>query len=619
MSTTDTEVNPFDQLVLNEFPYPIALAYQRLLDTDDPAEQAEFCRQTFYFGIRAISFGLVIQYLKAPPNAVNDTQLNEDIQEHLKAPRTQQWISLLDSVLRAYRDHAELFFIPELYDLYWDRTGQEPVARPGPWDLLNDIARLSNTISASPSERANYADVILRKLREALGYFEFLARYELWNVRNYDGKYFTVEIFRGQEKSIRHVRVEDVKLHNQSSIGAGKFYLRKKKDDIHYLIELHPLIVNVEAMRQLRETLDYDTGIYDTFWDKGTPDPGDDEIVYRLLSSDQARPLGGDLVSLFRDLYELRLAEKRRAYSSKLRLTPQNLRQACQNYTNEQIRTARSKYLGDAYVERHELNGVLSAFMRAEEPGLVITGNVGVGKTSLLVHYYRQQLIDQPQTLAFWIDGALLDTRVGLAETLIDAWDRLVRFEALPQDAGEAQQYLRDILDKYLPGQRLVLLIDGVNENNQPMEAFGRINDFILSFSGIERVKIIITTRSQVWQFARDRFLRSRFKSYSYFHTLPDQLASSALKVENDSFVLTRYDRDELDSAFSKYAAYYKIVDPDLGALHPSLRNALHEPLLLRLTCEALQGKRIPNDMTADKIIERLIESLIDDVTTNLV
>jgi hypothetical protein len=618
MSNNTEFTDPIEQVILEEFPYPVALAYHQMLKAKSPEERAELGKRIFYFSIRAISFAIIIQYLKASPKLVNDTVLNETIENYFIAPRTQHWIELLQKGLHAFRETQEKFFITELSDIPTDDTSD---AYPALWNLLNDIARISNTLDDDPGSRAMYANEMSVKLREVLKHFEFMRNYELWYIRHRDAKRFKAEVFRGREKAFRYISIAEARTREGTRINDKRFYLRKRKEDGYYLLELHPLILNADAIQEWQETVldgiesgssTGDTAVYHTFLDKGTSDPQDDELVYRLLHSNQSRSVGGDLVALFLEL-ERRLDERRRVFSSKFPLSETSLHEASVIYSSDQIRTAQGKYIGQAYVERQDLNRVVRAFLVADEPILLISGNVGVGKTSLLVHHYQETFINQPQLLTLWFDGSLLDTRQGLANTVLEAWDRAVDFDSIPQDDKAANRLLRNILERYLPQRQLLLVFDGVNENNRPIEAFGAINDFVLEFQPTDRIKIIVTTRPQVWHYTRTKYLRARFKPFNYFHTMPTESDLTTFTVEHYSFVLNRYRQDEFVQAFEKYTRFYQLLNPDSRRLTPSLRKAIHEPLFLRLTCEAFQGKQIPENLQADKVIPSLIDRLIEE------
>jgi len=289
------------------------------------------------------------------------------------------------------------------------------------------------------------------------------------------------------------------------------------------------------------------------------------------------------------------------------------LRVACQRFSDGQIAPALDKYTGPTYIERDDISRVLDAFMEADQPALVIAGDVGVGKTNLLVHFYQHTLLTQPDLLPLWFDGASLSTERSLARTILLACNQYVALDPILAVQSEANRALSNLLYDTLKRETLVLVIDGANENDLPMEVFRVINDFIVEFPAIDYVKLIVTTRPQIWKYARTGRLRKRYKSHKYFSKLPDALNQTALRVENDSFVLTRYNDAELATAFEKYTAFYNVVDPDLARLSESLRRVIREPLLLRLTCTAHHHKRIPPDMQGDSIVSRLISSMVDD------
>lgn len=108
-----------DELVLTEYPYPIALGYRRMLDAQDWPTKTHLAVNVFDFGMRTLALGLLNRYLSRDVKEINDPKLNDLILQKMARPKSLgDWKELFFASLRAYENRRERFFIPELYDLY---------------------------------------------------------------------------------------------------------------------------------------------------------------------------------------------------------------------------------------------------------------------------------------------------------------------------------------------------------------------------------------------------------------------------------------------------------------------------------------------------------------------
>ncbi len=114
---SDTQLNDF---VLSQMPHFIAVNYQRLLTAQTPQEKVELAFRTYNLGLRALTLGLVSQYLIRDDDRVSDPYLNELLLQKFPRLTLDAWQQLLFAALRAYEGKRALFFMPELYDFYWD-------------------------------------------------------------------------------------------------------------------------------------------------------------------------------------------------------------------------------------------------------------------------------------------------------------------------------------------------------------------------------------------------------------------------------------------------------------------------------------------------------------------
>ena len=121
----DKSTDELDNLILSEFPYPIAVNYRKMLETKDWDRRTRQCIEVFEYGLRAMTLGVLSEYLIRDADEVRDPELDRKLYQHLSKASVGQWAEFFFLTLRAYGGRRDLFFVPELYDVYWD-TSHEP-------------------------------------------------------------------------------------------------------------------------------------------------------------------------------------------------------------------------------------------------------------------------------------------------------------------------------------------------------------------------------------------------------------------------------------------------------------------------------------------------------------
>src|SRR5262245_30684932 len=120
--------DPFDEFVLHEMPNFVAVNYQQALQAKGARERVERYLHLYTLGLRALAIILVSQYLLHDRRDVRDAYLNDLLWNEFPHLTLDAWQKILFAALRAYHNKRDLFFMPELYDLYWD-TGHVPHLR----------------------------------------------------------------------------------------------------------------------------------------------------------------------------------------------------------------------------------------------------------------------------------------------------------------------------------------------------------------------------------------------------------------------------------------------------------------------------------------------------------
>lgn len=112
----------FDNFVLSEMPTFIATSYEEMLNAENDRDRLFHILHVFDLGMRTLTLGLINQYLVRDKTTVSDPYLDELIDKKLPKASLDTWIELFFAALKVYGGNRDVFFIPELYDFYWDTT-----------------------------------------------------------------------------------------------------------------------------------------------------------------------------------------------------------------------------------------------------------------------------------------------------------------------------------------------------------------------------------------------------------------------------------------------------------------------------------------------------------------
>src|SRR4051812_2403759 len=121
MTEQRKDLTGLDQLVLSSYPYPIAIAYRKALEAPDWEKKIEWALKTFEYGLRTLTLSILSQYLNRDQDQVDDPELNALLYENLSRGATLgTWKRIFFTCIEAYGNRRDLFFMTELYDLYWN-------------------------------------------------------------------------------------------------------------------------------------------------------------------------------------------------------------------------------------------------------------------------------------------------------------------------------------------------------------------------------------------------------------------------------------------------------------------------------------------------------------------
>ena len=262
------------------------------------------------------------------------------------------------------------------------------------------------------------------------------------------------------------------------------------------------------------------------------------------------------------------------------------------------------------YVERHFEEDV-ERFICSDRSAMVIVGQSGMGKTTLVAHllakYYARG------NLCIMFESARLPSDVAEVEAYIV--QRLQRTELNLKNFWTQISVACEQRSK-----RLVVFVDAVNEYNQglfggfvPADFIEKLDNLIWSaFKEYPGIKFVITCRPETWRkvidSARSRFADSRSAYYE---------SNKGLAHE-----LPRFSEEEIKAAYGKYRAASNI-QTEFAELSALTRYHLRDPLLLSLATEVYRGGEIPTELDTGEIFVKYATAvgereLIDDLLSEM-
>jgi acyl carrier protein len=246
-----------------------------------------------------------------------------------------------------------------------------------------------------------------------------------------------------------------------------------------------------------------------------------------------------------------------------------DLRAECRRATQSEIRGLGSKFIRKLYFRRESVEDRLDEFLASTVTCFLIVSKPGRGKTNLLC-FVAEREGDRRPVLFLSARMPVLDEHgllKAIASRLGFGHDWQSCFAELAQYSGM--------------GKPLVLL-DAINESPAAPELLREALRNLLDNAERAGIKVVVTCRTDFWQFYRAPFWRG-------YVDQPDPLHVDRSPATMRGHDLPLFPVQQFDVVVS---AYFTAFDID-GELHAEAREQCRHPLVLRLFCEAYRGNAV--------------------------
>lgn len=572
---------------LETMPHFIAVNYRRMLESTSNSVKVEYALRTYDLGLRALTIGLVSQYLTRDRDIVSDSYLNSFLMDKFSHIDLYTWQQLLFATLRAYEGIENRFFMTELYDFYWDRSQLPHKLRTdveSPFFRLTQIAIELKTKRIQPVSESGWAvlaEEVTTLLKQVLDSVSFIANYDLIRVLTYDERQYEYELHKGMSITIGYKP-----LPAGVNLGQGWFYLRKDNEE---LLPLHPFLIFWEGTNQESKAQTTDIGVYDKF-------------VYNQLQY-----LLGKLGRTFTDidsahafftlLYDT-IEEVKRTRERAEKLTWWQLQDTCEEITTLRMATVENKYNRKLYLQRESTLATFKQFLDSPERCFVLLGKSGVGKSNFFLSLRDLLKQEYSDTCVLMYDAANLKVQPSITVSISQDFDKQLVLSG--EHIEDIWQEIAKISD--IDGRRMLLFVDAINENSNAKELLKQLDELVQS--PWSWLKVVFSSRPETWQ-----TIKRGVRLAEAFYYQEDDSGQVGIALEGFSYSeeMQPFTGEELPRAYAKYQEVFHMQTP-YEKIPGVLRSILRDPLGLWLVASTYAEQPIPNSV---KVIELVSDYLL--------
>lgn len=578
--------------ILNDFPYPIAVRYKAMLETESLEIKAHRCVFIFEAGLRAITLGVLGQYVQRDLEVVNDKNLNRTaLKLILQSASLGTWTTVFFNALKAYRGHRDRLFMTELYDFYWNIEVEPHRSRKGIQRPFQQLVELRNKIVHNPPTSLAFwqsaYEEIDDRLHEVLNQLLFLAEYDLIYVVEQNEKGVMYDAYTGHNVHRGEL------FQTEQLLEEGWCYLSKATGEF---LPVHPLIIFWEdelSLANLRS--DPEVVIYDSYKVQ--------RLKYWHSSAGGLETENVDLLDLFisRILEKLQAQRPRQQVS---RLNWSDLRSLSRQIALQRMGDARQKYNARLYLQRQDTRETFDKFLQSDKNCLILTGNSGVGKSNFLLSLI-DEFDDSETVYALAYNGARLDSHIPFDEILAKDFNYHLKFRESESPDGPSLLRMIDEIEGR-QNQKIVIFMDAINENPNGKQLLRNIDRLIENLP-YPWLKIVITSRPEAWRSIKRGI---RLTEHRYFRQegkdeLGAEITGFDFVVRVDPFAY-----EELPRVYEKYRAAYRLTT-QYEEIPAPIKKQLRDPLTLLLVAETYHDSVIPSDIRSSELIEKYVKVLV--------
>lgn len=262
------------------------------------------------------------------------------------------------------------------------------------------------------------------------------------------------------------------------------------------------------------------------------------------------------------------------------------IRRACLDISEPRVAFISQRFDTDLFIERKNISEAVDSFINLDGKNIfAIVGNSGYGKSSFL--WGLTQKIENQEKVAYLFCDASLNIKSGnsLVTTLL--YDLSLVLNLKPEDV------LPTIDVSIKNGQKLVIIIDAINEFTRMKDVEYILRDLNTLIAHYKWIKLIVSCRPHFWKYIQSQKGAIGIADKYFFRD----------EQSGDLFItLGRLNIFEAKVFYAKYQTNYNLEPVLFEDLNYDIQMCLREPMSLWLISEICSGQNIAN--RSDLIID---------------
>lgn len=244
-----------------------------------------------------------------------------------------------------------------------------------------------------------------------------------------------------------------------------------------------------------------------------------------------------------------------------------------------------------------EIEGEFASFVKGECSAMVIVGQSGMGKTTL-IHRLLGQYEQQGHLCAVFESSRFPLTPEAVENYVLGR---------MGYAGANGQEFWKKISLECVERRKdLLVFVDAVNEynpgraNTDPIQLLEKLDGMITNaFRDYPNIKFVITCRPETWTRAQNKaatlFAKNRKEYY---------LGSGGIAHK-----LPRFSEGEMEEAYENYRKARNVVTL-FSQLSPVAKYQLRDPLLLSLASDVYSGEKLPEDLDTGEVFDKYYQRL---------
>jgi tetratricopeptide (TPR) repeat protein len=610
---TQATMTDFDREVCTTYPYPIAKAYADLLAENDPRQQCKLMVDTFTAVLKLMALQVASEYLRVKD--LKDMQVNQTLKRDIQRPLISAWNNLLKETIRVLNENNIPFFSPELVRAYeilettcmdkvfvekhYEDNGQM-VTKRTPLAKIQALIKYRNSLAHGFNQSRERAlkelELYLPVLKDILVEVRYMSRYTLWHVSSKEDNVEGIRLM-GSSPNRQMLKV------NRSLLdpGISPIFLVNEST-----LEVLPMFTFLDL------DISEGPGIAETGKDIFIFDGNTDSTVIYLSTSSGQHLEKKSRMKHWKELLKTKELELKAISEKDLDLAKISAMTSLVTEQTLQTLINSGKFIPEVTLKRDDLEIYLDQFLLGDYNAIVVGGESGIGKSTLLADKVREWS-EQGNPVMFYKASSLNSPEIG-QKFIRDLYLKV----NYPEDF---LSMVSEIMNENK--KNFFLVIDAVNEFSGDVNMLiNAIESLVAQASPYRWFRIILTVRDSSYNRAHARF-GSRV-SDRYFSI---EINQAGEKTRSLIIPLNRLNENTVERIYEKYRSYAlkdsdDPNDPGYHIFRPlnsyveldsfgTTAELMKSPLMMRLILQAFNRKELPSNLSTDSAMQIYLDEVV--------